>query len=64
MARPLKKRSALEILKIVTAIRRRNNIVWMEFPKALLKAKPRIAKRIIRKIIENDRKISLWMSRI
>lgn len=64
MARPLKKRSTKEIIKIVTAIRKRNNILWMNLMELAIAGKPRKAKSIIHKITANDMLVSKWTGRI
>lgn len=51
-------------MTLVTSIRTRNNKLWMRILKLALAGKPRKTKQIIRQIVENDRKISLWMSRV
>ena len=53
-----------EIVKIVTQIRGRNNRNWMALLKLALKAKPRLAKNILREIVKNDAKITTWMNRV
>lgn len=57
-----KKHSEKQIIKAVTAIRRRNNILWMVLFKIAMKDPA--AKKVIREIASNDRKIVKWMSRI
>jgi hypothetical protein len=64
MGRPLKKRSSVEIIKIVEGVRRRNNKLWMGLLVLAVKTSPRKSKKIIREIVENDRKVSAWMARI
>lgn len=51
-----------QIIKAVTAIRRRNNVLWMVLFKIAMKDPA--AKKVIREIGANDRKIVRWMSRI
>lgn len=63
MSRPFKKRTPSQIVDIVTAIRRRNNICWMNLLRLALKAKPRKAKRIIREITTNDAQVTKWMTK-
>ena len=57
-----RKHTQRQIIKSVTAIRRRNNILWMVLFKIAMKDKA--AKKVIREIGANDRKIVRWMSRI
>lgn len=57
-----KKASDKQIIKAVTAIRRRNNILWMVLFRIAMKDPA--AKKVIREIGANDRKIVKWMSRI
>lgn len=52
------------IVNEVTKIRRKNNNCWMEILALAVKAKPRQAKKILRDITENDRKVTRWMSRL
>ena len=57
-----KKYTEKQIIGSVTAIRRRNNILWMVLFKIAMKDKA--AKKVIREIGANDRKIVRWMGRI
>jgi hypothetical protein len=59
---PRKKSTERQIIKAVTAIRRRNNILWMVLFRIAMKDPS--AKKVIREIASNDRKIVKWMSRI
>lgn len=59
-----KKLTADEIVDIVTDIRRRNNISWMALLKLALVAEPRKAKRLVQQIVDNDAKVTKWMSRL
>lgn len=51
-----------EIIKAVTAIRRRNNVLWMRLFKVAMTAPG--MKKVIREIVANDKKVSKWMSRV
>jgi hypothetical protein len=64
MARPLKKLPTSQIIATVTRIRSRNNRLWMDLLTLAIKAKPRKAKSIIRKIVQNDKDVSKWMGRV
>lgn len=64
MARPLKKRTSAEIIRIVARIRRKNNQLWMSLMAMAVAAKPRKAKALIRRIVANDQEVSKWMGRI
>ena len=57
-----KKYSDKEIIKAVTAIRRRNNVLWMHIFKVAMKDPG--MKKVIREICKNDRTVVKWMSRI
>ena len=56
------KYSEKEIIKAVTAIRRRNNILWMHLFKVAMHAPG--MKKVVREIVRNDKKIVKWMSRV
>lgn len=58
----MKKYSQKQILKEVTAIRRRNNILWMHLFKVAMVAPG--MKKVVREICANDKKVVKWMSRI
>jgi hypothetical protein len=64
MGRPLKRRTSSEIIDIVEKIRRRNNHLWMGLLRLAVQTKPRKAKKLVREIVENDRKVSEWMARL
>lgn len=59
-----KRLTTKQIIKTVTGIRRRNNILWMDLMTLALVGKPKKAKKIIRKIVRNDKLVSKWMSRV
>lgn len=48
----------LKLIKTVSEIRARNNILWMKLLKLAVEASPLKAKSILAAINENDRKIS------
>ena len=52
------------IITKITQIRRKNNIAWMMLLKLAFKAKPRAAAKIMASIVENDRQVTKWMSRL
>lgn len=52
------------VIKAITSIRTRNNKQWMAMLKLAFKARPRAAKNIMSSIVENDRQITKWMSRL
>lgn len=52
------------IVRRVTAIRSRNNRLWMTILTIALESSPIKAKKIIRQITDNDRKVSAWLSRV
>ena len=64
MGRPLKKRSSVEIIKIVEGTRRRNNKLWMMLLAIAVKTKSKKAKKILAEIRENDKKVWIWMGRL
>lgn len=57
-----KKYSKQQILRAVTGIRRRNNILWMHLFRVAMDD-PRM-KTVVRQIIANDKKVVKWMGRI
>jgi hypothetical protein len=57
-----KKYSEKEIIKAVTGVRRRNNLLWMMLLKTAMKDPA--MKPVIREICKNDRTVVKWMSRI
>jgi hypothetical protein len=48
----------------VGKIRARNNLLWMELLTLSVESRPRKAKEIIKKITENDKEVTSWLSRI
>lgn len=52
------------IIKKITSIRTRNNKQWMNLLKLAFNAKPRMAAKIMREIVANDREVTRWMSRL
>lgn len=52
------------IIKSITSIRTRNNKAWMSLLQLAFKAKPRAASKIMNKIVENDKLVTRWMSRL
>ena len=57
-----KKYNQKEIIRAVTAIRHRNNILWMHLFKTAMNAPG--MKKVIREIVQNDKKVSKWMGRV
>lgn len=51
-------------IAMVSKIRARNNRNWMQLLALAVKCKPRLAKRILRQIGENDREVTKWLNRI
>lgn len=52
------------IVRTITSIRTRNNKQWMALLGLAFKAKPRQAKKIMSAIVENDRQVTKWMSKL
>jgi hypothetical protein len=52
------------VISHVAKVRVRNNECWMALLALAVEARPRKAKEILRKITENDREITQWLSRI
>ena len=52
------------IIKSITSIRTKNNKQWMRLLALAFKAKPRQAGKIMNQIVENDRQVTKWMSRL
>jgi len=48
----------------ITKIRVRNNKLWMQLLALAVEARPTKAKAIISKISNNDKEVTLWLSRI
>lgn len=48
----------------VQAIRRKNNVAWMDILRLAFKTKPRKAKQIMTQIVANDQEITKWMARL
>lgn len=53
-----------KIINRVTAIRARNNRLWMGLLSLALRSAPKEAKRILRQINQNDARIGKWLSRV
>ena len=62
MKKPSKKYSQKQILAAVTAIRRRNNLLWMMLFKTAMKDPT--MKPVIREICKNDKAVVKWMNRV
>ncbi len=58
-----KLRSDMVIDKI-ELIRTRNNKLWMDLLRLAVKSNPEKARDILKKITENDKEITPWLSRI
>lgn len=52
------------VIKKITSIRTRNNRQWMAILALAFKAKPRMAKKIMASIVENDRQVTKWMAKL
>lgn len=52
------------VIKKITSIRTKNNKQWMNILKLAFKAKPRLAKKIMASIVENDRLVTHWMAKL
>lgn len=52
------------IIKNITGIRTRNNKQWMNMLRLAYASKPRAAAKIMNQIVENDRQVTKWMSRL
>lgn len=52
------------VITKITAIRRKNNIAWMNILRLAFKVKPRLAKKIMAEITENDRLVTRWMQKL
>lgn len=57
-----KKRDA--IIADVTAIRTRNNYLWMQLLKLALTENPKAAKKILKEISANDKAVTKCLSRV
>ena len=52
------------IIKKITSIRTRNNKQWMNMLRLAYASKPKQAAKIMNSIVENDRLVTKWMSRL
>ncbi len=52
------------IITKVQAIRRKNNIAWMNILRLAFKARPKQARKIMDEINKNDVLVTKWMSRL
>jgi len=52
------------VIKAITSIRTKNNKQWMNMLRLAYAAKPRAAAKIMNEIVENDRQVNKWMSRL
>lgn len=52
------------ILSNITEIRAKNNFLWMSILALAIEARPKKAKKLVREITENDRKVSKWLSKL
>ena len=59
---PKAKKSTVQTIKKITAIRARNNLLWMKLLKLAVETSPLRAKIILRAITKNDKEVSRWLS--
>lgn len=52
------------VLMMVSRIRGRNNRVWMAILNLAVATKPRKAKALLRQVVENDREVTKWLSKL
>lgn len=52
------------VINEITKIRRKNNVAWMQILRLAFRTKPRLAKKIMASIVENDRLVTNWMSKL
>lgn len=55
---------ARQILRSVTYLRARNNLLWMGIVRLAIKAKPKATRRLIAQISANDREITKWLGKL
>lgn len=60
----MKKITDAKIIDKVQAIRRKNNVAWMNILRLAFKAKPKEAKAIMTEINKNDALVTKWMSQL
>ena len=53
-----------QIIKMIENVRKKNNIQWMNILRIDIKSSPKEAKKVIKKINKNDKKISHLVSRL
>tara|TARA_B100002019_G_scaffold238743_1_gene213951 strand:- start:2176 stop:2364 length:189 start_codon:yes stop_codon:yes gene_type:complete len=53
-----------QIIKMIENVRKKNNIQWMNILRIAINSSPKEAKKVIKKINENDKKISHLVSRL
>jgi hypothetical protein len=54
----------LKLINNIEIIRRKNNKYWMDLLRLAFKSSPKEAKKIIKKINDNDKKISSLLGRL
>jgi hypothetical protein len=53
-----------QIIKMIENVRKKNNIQWMNILRIAINSSPKEAKKVIKKINANDKKISNLVSRL
>ena len=53
-----------QIIKMIENVRKKNNKQWMNILRIAINSSPKEAKKVIKKINENDKKISHLVSRL
>ena len=56
--------SNLNLINNIENIRKKNNKYWMDLLRLAFKSSPTEAKKIVKKINENDKKISLLLGKL
>lgn len=60
----MKKKKQLAVIKNIENIRKKNNILWMEILRIAVTSAPKKSKTVLRKITENDKKITSLVAKI
>ena len=60
----MKKKKQLAVIKNIENIRKKNNILWMEILRIAVTSAPKKSKKVLRKITENDKKITSLVAKI
>lgn len=60
----MKKFEPDEIISYIAGIRQSNNRLWMNLLRLAFSHAPKDARKIMKKIVKNDREISKWCNRL